>query len=174
MNSLNEFKTRLDDAVAAGHKKLGDMFWWSTEGVNVTQAEVETAVSGAARAHGFLDSEGEFLTGDKVCPQLQPRGAVRKALADIGITSSSKRNKNGAPGDRVLFTRRLDAHDDESLTQGDFSVVILEETYQKRYGRTDVTPVHREVQRVRYDSKAKDIGLETDLLEAEIRAGFRK
>ena len=134
---------------------------------------MQNTVRGLISRFGLTDSKGKSLKETKLCPQLQARGAVRKALADLGIRSDSKHSKKGKQGDRVLFTRRLDAKDDESLTAGDFSIVVLEETYEPR-AKGGVETVHHEVQRVRYDSTAKQIGLETDLFATEIKAGFRK
>jgi hypothetical protein len=167
----------IKDRLAEGEKKqkkIGDILWWGTRGVDVAQEDVERLVGRVAYRFNLKDDQGKALDPKKICPQLQARGAVRKSLAELGVRSNSKKGKGQNQSGRILFTRRLDAEDDESLAAGDFSIVILEETYAPRAIGKGVRTIHTEVQRIRYDSKAKRIGLETDLFEQEIKAGFRK
>lgn len=174
ISSAAEIKDHLDSK-AKEHptKVLGELLWWSMKDVEVLQQDVVDLVDGLS----ITDPQsGEAITAKHVCPKLQVRGGLRKALAELNIKSGATRRKVksrkqqdavlGLEG-RVLFSRRLSGEDDPTLGSG-FSVVLVEETVAG--GAVD----WQEVQRITYSPETKKLTFTNDLLKDAIAKGFEK
>lgn len=174
IKKVQEQVTELRERRDAGAESLGELVWWSFTNVSILQADVEKIVTDLE----IRGRDGKVLPTKKLCPQLSARGSLMKTFSSLGINTGStrKRSKKSTPDQdaKVLLARRLDHSDDSSIKAGDFSVILVEEKVRDSVVKGKSVLDHHEAQRVTYSVDTKGITLETDLLEAEIRAGFAK
>jgi len=150
---------------------LGAIVWWSLDGVEVLMEDCKAA----ATAAGFEAKD--------VCPNIETRGAVGKALESLGLKAGTsglgkgkgkgKKKAGEAPQatavveQRTMFYRRL--RDDATS----IAFNIVEEVRQPRAdGSVDASYVER--QQIVYDRKSKALEFSTDFLRDRIRLAFAK
>lgn len=160
---------QLNEQLSKGAESLGELVWWSLRDVRIHQSDVENLVEGL----DLRDHQGHKIDVRKICPRLQARGALRKALEDLGIRSGSSRRKTKRTqtnNGRTILARRLDAKDDLSIPAGDFVMVLVEEDLD-RSGDKAALDWH-EIQRITYSSALRTIQFSTRELVQEISQGF--
>jgi hypothetical protein len=129
---------------------LGYLLWWSLNDVEVLQSDAESLCVTVG-----LDP--------KMCPKIEARGGVVKALESLGFRASPQSGKkmdlDGKA--RVFYDRTAD---DEK----GFTVTLQERTV------ANGVAAYVEVQRIHYDRSTKAIDLSTSFMHGDIHAAFKK
>lgn len=135
---------------------LGHLVWWNLENVDVLQSEVEAIIASL----GYSQKEVK-----SICPQIEARGGLKKALEALGLRASPQAGKEVQDGGRLFYDRLLD----------DSTCIIMsirERIVDGSTGQVDAR--YEERQQILYDRKTKTIGCANDFMKPEIEAAFLK
>lgn len=173
---------------AAKTPALGAIVWWSLDGVEVLMSDAEKAVTNVG------------LDPKDICPRIETRGAVAKALDSLGFrvgtSGVKKRGKKGKKEEEAEgfeeeqaslrklagMAAKAPAKKPEErsmfyrrLRDDETSIAfnVLEEVKVKNPDGS-VTATYPEIQQIIYDRKAKALSFTTNFMEDEIREGFKK
>lgn len=171
IKSAKQLERRLDKAAEQGAKVLGYLVWWDAEGAEVRMADAVKAV----------ESVGLPKT---VCPGIEARGGLRKALEALGLRASPQSGKRAEKGGKK-GGKKKDEEDDadepearlfyDRLVDDSERIVmaIQERVVEDADGRH---PVARYVERqtITYRRSSKTIACSSSFMRDDIATNFEK
>lgn len=136
---------------------LGHLVWWSLDDVEIPQADCKALVASL----GLSPS---------LCPTIEARGGVVKALESLGLRASPQRGRevSGAGEDVRLFYDRI------SDTEAGVVMVVNERIVDADPATGEPVAFYEERQRITYSRTGKTIACATDYMRPQIEAAFAK